>query len=85
LVATDGSGEVTINAPKHFLANAPVATIKGTDTKITGTKSVDVIGTSVESGGQIANDSGSTVDATQGFSLGKLFGILKKVQKFLAL
>lgn len=85
LVATDGSGEVTINAPKHFLANAPIATIKGTDTKITGTKSVDVLGTSVESGGQISNDSGSSVDSTQGSFLGALFGVLKKVKKALTI
>ncbi len=85
LVAQDGSGEITLSSGKHFYVNAPICTLKGTDTKVTGVKSVDIVGTSVSSGGQIANDSGSSVDKDQGSFIGRLMGVLKTVKNFLTI
>lgn len=82
-VAQDGSGEITFTSAKHFQVNAPICKINGTNTTVTGSSSVSIVGTSVESSAQISNTSTSTTDITQGTLLGQLTSGLKKLKKFL--
>lgn len=82
-VAQDGSGEITFTSTKHFQVNAPICKLNGTNTTISGSSSVSIVGTSVESTAQISNTSTSTTDVTQGSLLGQLTAGLKKLKKFL--
>mgnify|MGYP003326360994 CR=1 FL=1 len=81
--AKDGNGEVTITSPKQVAVNAPIATIKGTNTTIYGAKSVDISGQAVDQAAGLPQARGSLVDLLQGLSLGKIFGVLTKFKKFL--
>jgi hypothetical protein len=84
LVAQDGSGEVTIRSGKIIEFNGPVVRTKGTDVTITGTKSVDVISTSVDTSGSVQVSSSSLSDATQGSFVGSLLSAIGKLKQFLS-
>lgn len=81
--AMDGNGEVTINSPKQVSLKAPITTVKGTNTVIYGSKSVDISGTSTDTGSGLPQSRGSLTDLLQGTILGKLFSVLTKFKSFL--
>lgn len=82
--STDGNGEVTINSAKQVSVAAPIASIKGTNTTIYGSKSVDVAGQAVDTAAGLIPTRGSLADLLAGTFLGKILGILTKFQKFLS-
>lgn len=81
--ATDGNGEVTINSPKQVSLSAPITSVKGTNTTIYGSKSVDIAGQAVDAASGLIPTRGSLADLLQGTFLGKVLGILQKFKKFL--
>lgn len=54
IVATDGSGEVTINALKNTTIKSPVANVEGTNVNISGKQSVGLGGGSTEVFGKMS-------------------------------
>jgi hypothetical protein len=82
--ATDGNGEVTITSPKQISISAPISSVKGTNTTIYGSKSVDVAGQAVDTASGLIPTRGSLVDLLQGTIIGKILGVLTKFQKFLS-
>lgn len=80
----DGNGEVTITSPKQVSVSAPISSIKGTNTVIYGSKSVDVAGQAVDTASGLIPTRGSLVDLLQGTIIGKILGVLTKFQKFLS-
>jgi hypothetical protein len=84
LVAQDGSGEVTIRSGKIIEFNGPVVRTKGTDVTITATKSVDIMGTTVDSTASVQVSSSSLSDATQGSFVGSILSTIGKLKQFLS-
>jgi hypothetical protein len=84
LVAEDGSGEVTIRSGKIIEFNGPVVRTKGTDVTITATKSVDIMGTTVDSTASVQVASSSLSDITQGSFVGAILSSLSKLKQFLS-
>jgi hypothetical protein len=84
LEAQDGSGEITIRSGKIVELNGPVVRTKGTDVTVTATKSVDIIGTTVDSSASVQVSSSSLSDVTQGSAVGSILSALGKLKQFIS-
>lgn len=81
--AKDGVGEVTLNSAKHISLNAPITSIKGTNTNIYGSNNVSVGGQAVDLAGGMQFSTGQLTDILQGSFLGQIIKVLDKFQSFL--
>jgi hypothetical protein len=83
VVALDGSGEVTINSGKHFSVNAPVQSLKGSNSNTVMSNSVSTGAQAVDTTGNMQNSQNSGVEESQSSVLSRLLGIVKKFKSFL--
>jgi len=82
LVGLDGAGEVTITAGKHFAVNAPVHSLKGTNSNTVMSSGVSIGAQTVDTTGNMQNTSNSGSEEAQGSILTKLLGVVKKFKSF---
>lgn len=85
IVAQDGNGEVTIRSGKIVEFSGPIVRTKGTDVTVTATKSVDIMGSTVDSTASVAVTSSSLSDITQGSFVGAILSGLTKLKQFLSI
>lgn len=85
IVATDGSGEITLDSNKILELKAPVTNIKGTNVNITGSSKVSTLAQYVEVSGGVQASVTTLTDVCQGSVMGKLLGIISSLKKFLQL
>jgi hypothetical protein len=83
IVATDGSGEITLESGKILEFKAPVTNVKGTNVNITGSSKVTTLGQFVENSASVQASTTSLVDIAQGSFLGKILGAIGSLKKFL--
>ena len=74
--AQDGSGEVTITAPKQIQERAPVVNIKGSKVNMVGTNSAIVAAQTTDIRGNIAENSSSGTEDQQGGIMSKIFAFI---------
>jgi hypothetical protein len=82
LVALDGAGEVTVTSGKQFAVNAPIQSLKGTNTNVVASNNVSIGAQAVESRGNMQNSATTGAQDTQGSLLTQLLGLVKKFQAF---
>lgn len=74
--AMDGSGEVTITAPKQIQERAPIVNIKGSKVNMVGTNSAIVAAQTTDIRGNIAENSSSGSEDQQGGIMSKIFAFI---------
>ena len=74
--AQDGSGEVTITAPKQIQERAPVVNIKGSKVNMVGTNSAIVAAQTTDIRGNIAENSSSGTEDQQGGIMSQIFAFI---------
>jgi hypothetical protein len=82
IVALDGTGEVTVVSGKHFSVNAPVQSMKGSNSNTVMSNSVSTGAQATDTTGNMQNTQSSGVEESQSSVLSQLLGIVKKFQKF---
>lgn len=83
IVASDGSGEITLRSGKIIEFNGPVVRTKGTNVDITATNEVGVYGQTVDQAGNVQVASSSFSDVTQGSFVGSILSAISNLKKFL--
>lgn len=83
IVATDGSGEITMSSGKIIEFNGPIVRTKGTNVDITATNEVGVYGQTVDMAANVQVSSSSFSDITQGSFIGSILSALSNLKKFL--
>lgn len=83
IVALDGSGEVTIVSGKHFSVNAPVQSMKGSNSNIVMSNSASVGAQATDTTGNMQNSQNSGAEECEGSLLTRLLNIAKKFKSFL--
>lgn len=84
IVATDGSGEITLDSGKIIQFQAPVANTKGTNVNVTASNKVTVLGQYSEIAGAVQTSASTLSDAYRGSFLGAILGALSSLKKFLS-
>lgn len=82
IVALDGSGEVTVVSGKHFSVNAPVQSLKGSNSNTVMSNSASVGAQATDTTGNMQVTQTSGAEESEGSLLSQLLGLLKKFQKF---
>jgi ribulose bisphosphate carboxylase small subunit len=83
IVALDGAGEVTVVSGKHFSVNAPVQSLKGSNSNTVMSNSASTGAQATDTTGNMQLSQNSGVEEAQSSILSRLLGIVKKFQKFL--
>jgi len=83
VVALDGNGEVTVVSGKHFSVNAPVHSMKGSNSNTVMTNSVSIGAQATDTTGNMQNSQTSGAEDSEGSLLTRLLNIAKKFQKWL--
>ena len=74
--ANDGSGEVTIIAPKQIQERAPIINMKGSKINVVATSSAIIAGQTTDVRGNIAENSSSGTEDSQGGIMSKIFAFI---------
>lgn len=82
-VALDGAGEVTVVSGKHFSVNAPVQSLKGSNSNTVMSNSASTGAQATDTTGNMQNSQSSGAEEGEGSLLSKLLSLAKKFQKFL--
>lgn len=83
VVALDGAGEVTVVSGKHFSVNAPVQSLKGSNSNTVMSNSSSVGAQVTDTTGNMQNTQSSGVEQSQSSILSQLMGIVTKFKNFL--
>lgn len=83
IIATDGSGEITLRSGKIIEINAPTSNVKGTNVNVVATSKVTQLGQFVEASAGVQSSSSTMTDATKGSFLGKALGAINTLKKFM--
>jgi ribulose bisphosphate carboxylase small subunit len=82
IVALDGAGEVTVVSGKHFSVNAPVQSMKGSNSNTVMSNSVSIGAQATDTTGNMQNSQTSGAEEGEGSLLSKLLSLAKKFQNF---
>lgn len=83
IVALDGAGEVTVVSGKHFSVNAPVQSMRGSNSNTVMSNSASVGAQATDTTGNMQNSQTSGAEDSEGSLLTRLLNIAKKFQKWL--
>lgn len=84
VVALDGVGEVTVVSGKHFAVNAPVQSMKGSNSNTVMSNSASTGAQATDTTGNMQNSQTSGAEDSEGSILTRLLNISQKFQKWLS-